>query len=370
MTAKVKAGEIRVPPSPIAALRLMQLLSDERTPVSTLTGVLGQDQSLAAIVLRLANSVKYRRLSEVVSLSDAVLVLGRSALRDVSVAKELHERTLSAGALVALRRRAWRESVVAAQVAAWVAPMFGAKTDDAFIAGLLHDIGRVPAISLLEDLLMRSPTAPARREDAWWQLVEAHHVELGGTLAQAWGLPSLVRATIAQHHLPHETSALLDALRVADEVVKLMDGAPFVSVERLGAIAELSTAQCLELAEQLPLLPETLDAFREPQQKERFDVISYELSAADATVAGRVALTWEGLVTQVEVVAMSEVELTVSKTLSVGRVVAVQAGEARFHARVTGCVGEVSTLRPWGLDQRQANEWAAVVAQASAARAA
>lgn len=370
MAAGVKKGTIRVPPSPVVALRLMQLLADESSAPAALAQAVEQDQSLAAIVLRLANSAAHRRSTEVVSLKAAVVSLGRQTLRELSVAKELHERTLGAGALVALRRRAWRESLTAARVASWVAPMFGTSADDAFVAGLLHDIGRVPAIGILEQLLEEHPSADTRSEEGWWALVELHHVALGALLARTWRLPALLARAISAHHALEENSALLETLRVADEVVKLLDGVPFLAARHLGAIAALSSEQCEQLAEQLPLLPGTFDAFREPAQAEPARVIDYELRLPDALDPDlQVTLTCEGLVTEAEVLSVSEALFGVRAALRAGQLVKVRAGDARFHARVTASDGEAAELAPWALDEGQLAEWRRFVEASSGPRA-
>ena len=128
--------------------------------------------------------------------------------------------------------------------------------------GLLA-IPAVPAIGIIEKLLTEHPDADTRTEDGWWAAVEEHHVALGALLSHAWKLPALVSTAIERHH-GEDATPLLEVLRVADQVVRLMDGEPFVPAERLGAIAALSTDQCRDLAAFLPMLPATLDAFREP----------------------------------------------------------------------------------------------------------
>jgi putative nucleotidyltransferase with HDIG domain len=366
MSARVKKGTIRVPPAPVAALHLVQVLGDPSSSPAALVHALEEDQSLAALVLRLANSAAHRRSTDVVSLKAAVVALGRTTLRELSVAKELHERTLGSGALVALRRRAWRESLTCARVASWVAPMFRASPDDAFVAGLLHDIGRVPAIGLLEQVLAEHPEADTRTEDGWWALVEQHHVPLGALLARSWGLPALLAEAISRHHALEHTSPLLETLRVADEVVRLLDGEPFLTPRQLGSIAALTTEQCDELAAQLPLLPSTFDAFREPEQTGPACVIDYELKLPDALDPDlQVTLTCEGLVKEADVLSVSEPLFGVRCTLRPGQVVKVHAGEARFHARVTASDGEAAELAPWALDAAQLAEWRRFVAKAS-----
>ena len=358
MAERVKRGKIRVPPSPVVALRLMQLLADERSGPAALVAALEQDQTLAAIVLRLANSAAYRWTGEVVSLKAAVVTVGRKALRELSVARELHEHTLTSGSLVALRRRAWRESLSCARIASWVAPLFRASPDEAFVAGLLHDIGRVPAIGILEQLLLEHPGADTRTEEGWWAVVELHHVALGAFLARSWGLPSAIAGVITKHHALEEVSPLLEALRVADEVVRLLDGEPSLDGARLGAIAALSTEQCDALAAQLPLLPATFDAFREADQGVAAGAIDYELRLPDALDPElQVTLTCEGLVTEADVLSVSEALFGVQCALRPGQVVKVRAGDARFHARVTASDGEAAELARWALDEGQAREW-------------
>ncbi|MDP1823770.1 MAG: HDOD domain-containing protein [Archangium sp.] len=364
MAERVKKGKVSVPPSPVVALRLVQLLADEHSGAGALVQALEQDQALAAIVLRLANSAAYLRSGQVVSLKAAVVTLGHQALRELSVAKELHERTLVTGPLVALRRRAWRESLSSARIASWVAPFFGCPAEDAFVAGLLHDIGRVPAIGVLEQLLREHPAADTRSEEGWWAMVEVHHLAFGALLARSWGLPTLIAGAIAQHHDLAVSSPLLETLRVADEVVRLLDGEPALAAHHLGEIAALSTEQGEALAEQLPLLPGTFDAFREPALREPANVIDYELKLPDALDPElQVTLTCEGLVAEADVLSVSLALFGVRRALRVGQLVKVRAGEARFHARVTASDGEASELAPWALDSRQAEEWRRFIAR-------
>jgi putative nucleotidyltransferase with HDIG domain len=362
--ARVKSASLRVPPSPVVALRLGRLVADEATTLDALAAVVKQDQSLAAVVLKLANSVTYRRGDEVVSLTTAVVNLGRRALRDLAYAHALHEQALSAGPLVALRRRAWRESLTSAQVAQWVAELRGTGEDDAFVAGLLHDIGRLPVIGALEALLATMPEADTRSEDGWWSLVEQHHGALGTQLATAWALPHVIADIIAQHHDLSVDSPLLQAVRISDQVVALLDGEAGLSAEQLGTIAELSSEQCAQLATRLPRLPAYLDAFREPDDTATAtaDVINYELRLPDSLDTGvQVTLHVDGLVEDVDVLALDARGVVVRRALRAGRLVRLRAGDVTVHARVTACVEGDAELAPWALDAAQRTAWLAFV---------
>jgi HD-like signal output (HDOD) protein len=347
----------------MVAVRLGRLAADERATVEELCAVLKQDQALAGAVLRLANSPAHWRGAEVVALHAAVVNLGRRALTGLAWAEALHAHALVGGPLVALRRRAWRESLVAAQVAQWVAELRGDPLEDAFVAGLLHDLGRLPVIGALEALLAALPAADTRSEDGWWALVEQHHVAQGARLASEWGLPGVITDVIAQHHDPAFDTPLLTAVRVADEVVRLLDGEPGVGAERLGAIAELSAAQCDALAARLPQLPAYLDAFREPALDEPgLEVIDYELRLPDALDAvPQVTLHLDGLVVDADVLAIDERSVVVRRELKPGRLVRLRAGGVTLHARVTAQVDDGAQLTPWALDGAQREGWEAFV---------
>jgi putative nucleotidyltransferase with HDIG domain len=364
VSQRVKTASLRVPPSPVVALRLSQLLKDERSTVAGLASVVKQDQSLAAVVLRLANSAAYRRTSEVIALASAVVVLGRKALVDVAYSHAVHEQTVRSGSLLPLRRRAWRESLVAAQVSFWVAELFDVDADAAYVGGLLHDIGRVPMIGLLEELLIEHPEADTRTEDGWWSLLEAFHVEAGVALASSWGLPGPVLELIRAHHGEGEGSKLLEVVRIADDVVRLLDGESCVPPERLGTIAALSSGQCLALALSLPLLPGYLDAFREPAVSELAEVIDYELRLSEALDVGlHVTLHVGGLVFDAPVYGLDPVMLSVRRELRPGQLVRVRAGAASFHARVAGCRSGITELTPWALDEAQQQAWLDFIAK-------
>lgn len=364
---RLKTASLRVPPAPVVALRLQQLLNDEAATVTGLSSIVKQDQALAAVVLRLANSAAYRRTSDIVSLSAAVVVLGRKALADLAFAHAMFEQTLKSGSLVPLRRRAWRESLVAAQVASWVAELFGLDPDEAFVAGLLHDIGRVPVIGLLEEVLVEHPSADTRTEEGWWSLIDQFHVELGLVLAQRWGLPSAIGEVIGGHHEPTASGPMLEVVRVADDVVRLLDGAPSVGAERLGTIAALSTDHCRALAAKLPRLPAYLDAFREPSVSGVAEVVDYELRLVDELgVEQRVSLHVGGLVIDALVHALDSQLLAVACELRPGQLVRVRTRDLSFHAKVVGTAAGRSELAPWALDATQQAAWCTFVEQLGA----
>ncbi len=365
---RLTSATLRLPPAPVVALKLASLLRDERTSLEALANVVQQDQVLTAVVLRLANSAAYARRSAVVQVSTAIVVLGRKTLHDLAWAQGLHEQSHVGGALLPLRRRTWREGLVNAQVSEWVAEVLQVDSEGAFVAGLLHDIGRVPVIGVLEDLLLERPEADTRTEDGWWSLVNGAHTRAGQLLAGRWALPKVISEVITAHHDLTRTSPLLEVVRVADEVVLVLDGAPILVAGRLGTIASLTTRQGEALATKLPQLPTFLDAFREPSASGEGDVIDYELripSGLHDPVA-RVTIHADGLVHDVDVVAIEARSMVVQRALRAGQLVRVLVGGRSLHARVTGVDDGASSLAPWALDAAQQASWLEFVETVSA----
>jgi len=360
LEAEVKKGKVRVPPSPVVALRLMELLADDKASLMALKATLEKDQGLAAVVLRLANSARYRWASrEVTTLQQAIVVLGRKVLKEVSVASELHERMLAKGPLIALRRRAWREALVGAQVASWVSAEFRAVADEAFVAGLLHDIGRVPAIGVLEQLL-REPGVVRPSDEECWRLIERHHVELGALLARTWGLPRSLVTVISSHHASDESTPVLEAVRVGHDVVRLLDSHTHVGVAELGVIANLSTAECERLVSKLASLPDTLDAFREPggaTGEEPMPDFELQVDDDEPAVRREVLVFADGAETSAKVMRVGPRELAIDQPLGSGRVVLVRAGTGAFYAVVQRASSTGSELTPWALDGAQLTAW-------------
>ena len=252
----VKGGSVRIPPFPAAAMELMRLVQRDDYSQADLTKVVKSDQSFAITALRLANSPLFYRGHAVTELSRAVQCLGASELNRIAISITLRDSAFAAGPLVSLRRRAWREGVLAGHICQKLAQLAGQDGEEAFTVGLLHDVGRLLALSAIEQVLAADPQSPSLTEAQWWELVERFRVELGMVLAAKWKLPEVVERVISGSD-DDEVAALLRHVSVADELMVMMDEQPHLTEADIGQIAELSTAECSAIAR---LLPEAVNA--------------------------------------------------------------------------------------------------------------
>ena len=232
-----------LPVLPSIVLDLIHSLESEDVDVATLAEKMSRDQALAAKILRLANSSFYGLAAKVKTVKQAIVVLGFDSARALAVASNVID-TFGGGAGGARRVDAadfWRHSIATALCAKNLAGRAGLDPDAAFIAGLLHDIGRlVLAISfpdryaeVLDDCERNDATVDA----AELRVFGLDHQRAGQMLAEAWKFPPLIQRAIGQHHAPAgaDLGDLPGVVHAANAMVHALElgGGRHVAVPRL-----------------------------------------------------------------------------------------------------------------------------------------
>lgn len=261
----VSRGQVRVPPYPSTALQLQAVLAKDDYGTAELVEAMRTDQVFTGNLLRLANSPMYRRGVDVTSISVAVQRVGARELTRLAMAAAM-SHAAAGGSLVGLRRRVWRESLASAVVAEALAVARGLDAGETFVAALLHDVGKLLALTTLEELFTRQPTLRADDATCWAEL-ERTHVALGVLLAGRWQLPGVLGAVIAAHHDEHERSApLTQTVLQADAIVGLLESNREVTAPMLLALG-LDEKAANEVAALLPTVPTFLNALDVPEAK-------------------------------------------------------------------------------------------------------
>ncbi len=217
-----KLGDL--PTLPHVVQRLAAMIGRPTVSTEEIGAIIEKDQVLAAKVLRLANSPFYGFPSRIGSVAHAVIVLGFNVVKGL---------TLCASALSIMKDagmdQLWRHSLGVAITANLLAARLEIKNpEELFVAGLLHDIGKVvlyvkwPEVgSSIKDV------AKAEGDRSLFELEQEllglSHADIGGCLANAWNLPVTLREPILYHHAPTlaKEAALQTAIvHVADILVK------------------------------------------------------------------------------------------------------------------------------------------------------
>ena len=212
-----------LPSLPASVLALGQAVADERCTVDRLMGILAQDPGLSATLLRLANSVAYSRDGRIMDLRGAVMRLGFDAI---------HQMGQAAAVLRAIRGgqhldplRLWQHSVAVGLVARSLCILAGRDRDreTAYLAGLLHDIGKIALDHGFPEAygpVVEALAAGLTSLEAERALLGVTHAEVGALVARQWHFPEPIAAAIQDHHAEASGDFLTCAVQLADLLVR------------------------------------------------------------------------------------------------------------------------------------------------------
>ncbi|HEX6733544.1 MAG TPA: HDOD domain-containing protein [Azonexus sp.] len=195
----------RVPSPPQLLLRLLQLVDDEQSSMGDLSALVSQDPGLVTRLLNVANSPALRRNSDLHSLENCLAALGTRLVRSIATClsiQNLFDR--GAGVPPAALSRFWAHSLLVAELSRRIAVTADLPhPDEAYLAGLLHDIGQLILLSALGEpyaRLLAENGDEDRLVDRERAEFATHHGEIGTWLADRWQLDSSFADGILFHH--------------------------------------------------------------------------------------------------------------------------------------------------------------------------
>lgn len=190
---------------PAISLQVLNLVAEPDLSLSDLSRVVSQDPAFSAAILKVANSAAYRGVQETQTLRDAVARLGLTEVGRVAgmvSARSLFQPQVRNEFAVFGSR--WNdifaESVAAARGAAWLCMRVKrARSDHAFLAGILHDLGRSLALRSIAALCLSEQSFNVEGTEID-RVVERVHVEIGGEMHADWSLPRFPTLVAMRHH--------------------------------------------------------------------------------------------------------------------------------------------------------------------------
>jgi HD-like signal output (HDOD) protein/signal transduction histidine kinase len=232
----------RAPSPPQILLRLLQMVDDDSTTMAKLAGLVEQDPGLCTRVLTAANSPAIRRGAQLRNIENCLIALGTRLVRSIatclSVQNLFDERAASRSVDLSAF---WTHSLLVAELSRSLAATYAyPRPDEAYLAGLLHDVGELILLSALgEPYLQLLAACPSEAElsDRESEHFSVHHGEIGTWLADQWHLDSPFADGILFHHLPAEqiaTAAQLPQLVWLAHALVSCDTIP----EELAALAD------------------------------------------------------------------------------------------------------------------------------------
>ncbi len=193
-----------LPTLPGISMQIMQMVNNPSTSAYELAKLIEKDPALATKILKTVNSAYYSLSRKIGSIQHAIGFLGFRKLSQlivtVSVFKDL---TVSESAYS--MKKFWIHSLLTAECARIVCAMTRKnREDDAYTAGLLHDIGKLFLVKYFP-VEMHAALENAGKEnmfaiDSELQFIGTEHAYVGALLAQKWRLPDFIVDAIRHHH--------------------------------------------------------------------------------------------------------------------------------------------------------------------------
>lgn len=192
---KLVDDKLEVPMLPDSMSKLLELCNDPGCSPATLADCVRREAAVSAHVLRVANSALFGGTSTVGSIQQALARIGVGRLRDIVLMLSCKGRAFHAPGFESQVRESYRLSLAAAVISQEIARNRRKNVENAFISGLLHDIGTPVLIQLVVDNQSLFDFA-IQREDVLAAIQETR-ASVGARMINEWHLPDRISNTIA-----------------------------------------------------------------------------------------------------------------------------------------------------------------------------
>ena len=210
---RITESIITLPTLPTVVSKMIQLVDNPKTSAGSLARLISSDQAMTARMLKTANSAYYGFSREISTVDMAIVVMGFDAVKEIGLSLSVLEMFRNAGPDTPFDvTRFWEHSVGCAVASRMLARRYRRDVaGEAFVAGLLHDIGKL----ILSQYATRDFTNimelvahdEATLDEAEQTVLGAGHPEVGGWLAEKWRLPRKIVEGIRRHHAVDEARA-------------------------------------------------------------------------------------------------------------------------------------------------------------------
>ncbi len=221
---------VLVPSLPRVCMRLNEALENPRTSTVEIAELIGADPALTARLLRVVNSAVYGFPTRIETPSQAVMIIGTAHLCDLALTTSITRMFRDIPGDLVSMESFWRHSIACGLAArALASHRREPNVERFFVAGVLHDIGRLvlyqQAPDLARDALARARQGGELLHVAEREVIGFDHAAIGATLLRTWGLPASLEETVAAHHDPRQSLRYpLEAavVHVADVIVQAL----------------------------------------------------------------------------------------------------------------------------------------------------
>jgi HD-like signal output (HDOD) protein len=251
---------------PHIVTRIVQLVNDQESTLQDFEEVIRMDPALVARLLTLVNSSYFGLTRKVDSISRAVALLGMKNLYNIAVTDAIQGMLRSGSSTTTFSpQNLWLHSAASGICCKMIAErIFSINGDDAYLCGILHDIGLIVAMEadqetfllLIEQLVPEGPGIVELEQS----LFHTDHCETGYILAKEWRIPDPIAEAIRDHHLVNggaPPQSLTGILQMSEYIINQLhfsvkEGLPATLPASLASHIQGNVEEYRVLAEDLP----------------------------------------------------------------------------------------------------------------------
>ena len=268
VTARIRGAEVRLPEIPSIVFELNEIAASPYASAGDVGGVVNKSPSLTTLLLRIVNSAFYGFPSKIDSVSRAVTLIGSKEIAGLAlgisvmkVFRDIPENVMDMHSFL-------RHSLACGTIARILAAHRNMKrTEQMFVAGLLHDIGRLIVYKYFPDqakaLLAYGAGSGRSLYELERRFLGCRHTETAAHLLSTWRFPFALGDTVAFHHEPslakerdeativHLADIIANALGLGTSGERVVPGFDYEAWERLGMSPSIFTVVVRQAVHQL-----------------------------------------------------------------------------------------------------------------------
>ncbi|MCP4686574.1 MAG: HDOD domain-containing protein [Desulfobacterales bacterium] len=198
----------KMPQLPPTVTKVIEICNDMNSSPTDISRIISLDPVLTGKVLRLINSAYYGLVHEISSIVRAIIMLGMNTVKNLALSTAVLSGLKKSDDSIALDMEDfWRHCLGVGVISKLIASHRGVgqnRLEEYFIAGLLHDIGKIPLNSLFPDEYKEVVALSGKAGRAFYQYeydaMEIDHSTVGAMIMKSWNLRAEITDTITHHH--------------------------------------------------------------------------------------------------------------------------------------------------------------------------
>ncbi len=226
----ILAGIDYLPPFSGTVAKVFKMLGNPRTHAEAIADTVKFDQALTTSIIRVCNSSYFGLRRTVNNLREAVVYIGLSELKKIIVRSGTRQYFENPKPGYEIQQgELWRHAIAVSIIANHLEKKIDATNGDyVFIAGLLHDVGKLVLSKFVEDasdeILKKVDVDGISFLEAEQKVLGIGHAEVGAKILDRWGFPPEIVTAVGKHHTPSadSDSPLDDIVRLSDSLAMLM----------------------------------------------------------------------------------------------------------------------------------------------------